>query len=749
MMPNLVLVILATSLGAVEDNHPVEDKSNPPVTAGERASGTPPIVYPTTRRDDQTDTFHGVQVADPYRWLETDVRQSDDVQAWVERQNAVTESYLASIPERELIRRRLTKLWNYPRYSAPSQVGGKYFFQKNDGLQNQAVLYVIDALDATPQLLLDPNAWSEDGTVALSAAVPSHDGMKLAYTVSEAGSDWKTLKILDLASGQTKADELKWLRWGGVEWTRSGDGFYYGRYPEPEAGEQYQSLALNHMIYFHKLGTRQEQDQLIYRRPDQPEWTFSITPTHDEHYLVLEISKSTDDQNQVWFRRTTDSEWTEVIGDFDNQFGFVGSQDSTFYFFTDLDAPTKRIVALNMDRLSGAATARNSLQEIVPAAAEAMQSASVVNQQLIATYLKDALTQVRIFSLDGQAVRDVEFPGPGTANGFDGEQDDTETFYSFSSYTTPSSIYHYDLTTGTSTQWHQSEVEFDAERFESHQVFYTSHDGTRIPMMLAHRKGLERNGNQPTLLYGYGGFNISLTPQFAVSYVAWMEMGGMVAVPNLRGGGEYGEPWHLAGKLEHKQNVFDDFVAAAEWLIAENYTRPARIAIQGRSNGGLLVGAVMTQRPQLFGACLPGVGVMDMLRYHQFTAGRFWVDEYGTVDNADQFAALLKYSPYHNLRPGTEFPPTLVSTADTDDRVVPMHSFKFAAALQHAQCGPAPVLIRIETRAGHGAGTPTSKLIDNVTDHWAFLVRSLDFELPPDFGDELTTDSSNDAKAGR
>jgi prolyl oligopeptidase len=421
-----------------------------------------------------------------------------------------------------------------------------------------------------------------------------------------------------------------------------------------------------------------------------------------------------------------------VIDDFENQFSFAGSQGSTFYFLTDLSAPTKRIVSLDMDRLSDQANARQLVQEIVPAEADAMQSVSLVNQQLIATYLKDALTKVRVFSLTGEPVRDVDLPGPGTASGFDGEQDDTETFYTFSSYTTPSSIYHYDLMTGTSELWHRSEVDFDPEKFESHQVFYTSRDGTRIPMMIAHRKGLERNGQQPTLLYGYGGFNISLTPQFAVSYVAWMEMGGVLAVPNLRGGGEYGEPWHLAGKLGRKQNVFDDFIAAAEWLIAEKYTRISRLAIQGRSNGGLLVGAAMTQRPDLFGACLPGVGVMDMLRYHQFTAGRFWVDEYGTVDNAEQFKAILKYSPYHNLRPGTKFPATLVSTADTDDRVVPMHSFKFAAALQHAQAGPAPVLIRIETRAGHGAGTPTSKLIDEVTDHWAFLIHNLDFELPRD-----------------
>ncbi|HEX6260416.1 MAG TPA: hypothetical protein VFZ51_07155, partial [Woeseiaceae bacterium] len=491
----------------MEDNPPVEAKSDQAAAARDVAPGTPPIVYPETHRDDQNDTFHGVQVADPYRWLETDVRQSSEVSDWVERQNAVTEAYLASIPEREAIRRRLTELWNYPRYSAPSQVGGKYFFRKNDGLQNQAVLYVADSLTAPPRLLIDPNTWSADGTVALSSAVPSHDGTKLAYTVSEAGSDWKTLKILDLATGQALEDELKWLRWGNVEWTRAGDGFYYGRYPEPEEEEQYQSLALNNMIYFHRLGTPQDHDALVYRRPDQPEWVFSVTPTHDEQYVVLEISKSTDDQNQLWFRPTADTEWTPVIADFENQFWFVGNQGSTFYFFTDLNAPTKRIVALEVSRLTDQVNARELVREIVPAVTDTMQSVSLVNQQLIATYLKDALTKVRVFSLEGEPVRDVDLPGPGTASGFDGEQDDTETFYSFSSYTTPSSIYHYDLRTGSSTLWHQSEVDFDPERFESHQVFYTSHDGTRIPMMIAHRKGLQRNGNQPTLLYGYGGFN--------------------------------------------------------------------------------------------------------------------------------------------------------------------------------------------------------------------------------------------------
>ncbi len=727
-MTLISVLILTASLGPVEGNAGLGINQRGDVAV----AGT---AYPDTRRVDQIDTFHEFEVADPYRWLEADVRQSPEVQAWVDAQSKFTEAYLAEIPERTRIQRRLTELWDYPKYSAPSEAGGRYFFRQNNGLQNQAVLYVADRLDAEPRVLLDPNSWSADGTVALSAAVPSRDGNLLAYTVSDAGSDWTTLRVLDVSTGQPRSDELKWLRWGGVSWLKSGEGFYYGRYPQPEPGEEYQSLALNHMIYFHKLGTPQEEDRLIYQRPDEPRWTFGLSLTEDERFLVIEIGKSTDNQNQVFYRPAADEDgdWIALVDDFANQFSWVGSDGRTFYFFTDLDAPTKRVVAMDLDH-----PGRDRLREIIPAAAETLESVSLVNHQLIASYLKDATSQIRIVSLEGQPIREVQLPGLGTASGFGGHPDDTETFYSFSSYTIPSNIYRYDLTTGTSQRWRQSEVDFDPDQFESRQVFYPSRDGTRIPMILSYRKGLELDGQRPTLLYGYGGFNISITPQFSISYLAWMEMGGIVAVANLRGGGEYGEAWHLAGKTVHKQNVFDDFIAAAEWLIEEGYTSSQRLAIHGRSNGGLLVGAVLVQRPELFGACLPAVGVMDMLRYPLFTAGRFWVDEYGTVDDAAEFAALRKYSPYHNLRPGVRYPATLVTTADTDDRVVPMHSFKFAAALQHAQAGDEPTLIRIETRAGHGAGTPTSKLIENVADQWSFLVHELDMELPEGFGESQT-----------
>ncbi len=693
-----------------------------PMEATPSSNSSEKAQYPEARREAVNDTFHGVKVADPYRWLEQDVRESKEVQQWVDAENKITQAYLRAIPQRDKIRERLTKLWNYPKYSPPFQRGGKYFFRKNNGLQNQAVLYIADSADGEARELLNPNSWTKDGTVALSSAVPSDDARLLAYTASEAGSDWKTLRVMDIESGKLLEDELKWIRWGGVNWLPDGSGFYYARYPQPEAGEQYQALALNQMIYFHQIGSQQSADRLVYRREDHPDWTFDLTLTDDDQYQVISITKSTDDQNMVLYRKADNptAPWIELIGDFDNQFWFVGNQDATFYFFTDLDAPTKRVVSMSL-----AQPGRSHLTEIIPAETETLRSATILNEQFVASYLKDATTRVKILSLEGKFVRDVEFPGIGTAAGFRGRPSDYETFYSFSSYDTPSSIFQYDMRTGKSRLWRRSEVDFDPQQFQVKQIFYKSKDGTRVPMFIAHRRDLQLSGDNPTLLYGYGGFNISLTPGFSVSYVAWMEMGGVVAIPNLRGGGEYGEQWHTAGKTVNKQNVFDDFLAAAEWLIAEKYTRPDKLAIQGGSNGGLLVGAAMTQRPDLFGACLPAVGVMDMLRYQHFTAGRFWVDEYGTPDEEAEFKALLRYSPYHNIQAGVDYPATMISTADTDDRVVPMHSFKFAAALQQAQAGPAPILIRIETRAGHGAGKPTSKRIDNIADHWAFLIHVL------------------------
>ena len=674
---------------------------------------------------DHVDDYFGQKVADPYRWLEQDVRQSKKVAAWVKTQNDYTRSFLDNIPQRAHIEERLTKLWNYPKYSVPSKRGGRFFYRSNSGLQNQSVLYVADSYDSKGRVLLDPNTWSEDGTVALSATAVSEDGKFMAYTISEAGSDWKKLRILEIENDEHLGETLNWLRWTSVAWLKDSSGFYYSRFPEAKEGEKFQGSAVDQKIYFHKLGTPQSEDRLVYERPDHPDWGFSLELTEDGKFLVLSISKSTDDQNQVFYRNTDDSsgDWIELIGDFDNQFWFVANRENEFYFLTDLHAPTKRIVAMPLDR-----PGRNALKEIIPAATETLDGLNVVNHQLIASYLKDASTIVKIVSMDGDHVRDVELPSIGTASGFGGRPHHSETFYSFSSYATPPSTYRYDMQTGKSELLRRSEVEFDSDGYEVKQVFYASKDGTKIPMFLAHRKGLKLDGNNPTLLYAYGGFNIPLTPSFSISYVAWMEMGGVVAIANLRGGGEYGEDWHKAGKKEKKQNVFDDFIAAAEWLIENNYTQSSKLAIKGGSNGGLLVGAVMTQRPELFGACLPAVGVMDMLRFHKFTAGRYWVDEYGSSDNENEFKTLIKYSPYHNTKLNVKYPATMVSTADTDDRVVPMHSFKFAARMQSAQSGDKPILIRIESKAGHGAGTPTRKLIENIADQWAFLAWQLGIE---------------------
>lgn len=684
--------------------------------------------YPDARREDQVDTFHGVEVADPYRWMEQDVRTSEEVANWVAAENKITRKYLDAIPERAAIEERLTKLWNFERYSVPTQTAGKYFYLKNNGLQNQAVLYVSDTDDSEGRVLIDPNSWSEDGTVSLGFMAESDDARYLAYGRKDAGSDWSTIYVMDIATGKQLVDKLEWTRWGGIQWNAEGTGFYYTRYPEPNPDEQHQALAINPAIHFHRLGDLQAQDKLVYSRPDEPTWSFELKRSDDNQFLVLMISRSTDPQNQVYFRRVDtplDAPFRPLIEDFENQFWFLGNVDEQLYFLTDFEAPTKRVVALDVASLNGDQTIREQLTEIIPATEATLEGATLFADQIVATYLKDVVSQVKAHQLDGTPLREIGLPGIGSASGFSGRQEDTETFFSFTSYIAPASIFRLDLKTGKSSLIRQPEVEFDRSLFESRQAFYQSKDGTQVPIIVSHRKGLEHKGEQPTLLYGYGGFDISLSPYFSVAYATWMEMGGVVAVPNLRGGGEYGEAWHQAGKKLNKQNVFDDFIAAAEWLIAEKYTSTPKLAIMGGSNGGLLVGAALTQRPDLFGACLPAVGVLDMLRYQNFTAGHFWRDEYGTVDDESEFRALLAYSPYHNVKPGTAYPPTMILTADTDDRVVPMHSFKFGAALQAAQAGPAPILMRIETRAGHGAGTPTTKKIEETADCWAFLWKNL------------------------
>ena len=687
----------------------------------------PTLKYPPTRRIDHFDVYHGTRVADPYRWLEEDVRKAKDVADWVDAENKLTSAYLEKIPERPRIRQRLTELWNYPRTSVPAKTGGRYFYRKNDGLQNQEVLYTLDKLDAKPRVLIDPNTWSRDGTIALGAIAPSDDGKHIAYAVAEAGSDWNTWRVLDVATAKPLDDELKWVKFSTASWTRDGKGFYYSRYDEPGAGEKFQSTNRNQKLTYHRIGTPQARDDLVYRRPDHPDWGFNGEVSDDGRYLVITIWKGTDSRYRVSYQDLTAAAPAPVdlIDNFKNDYTFVGNDGPVFYFKTDLKAPRGRLIAIDTRK-----PARAHWKELVPEAKENLRAVSMVGNRFVADYLKDARSEVKVFTLDGKRSATVALPGIGTASGFHGKRDNNETFYSFSSFTTPPSIYRYDAVSGQSTLFRRPEVKFKPEDYEVKQVFATSKDGTKVPIFLSAKKGLKLDGNNPTLLYGYGGFNIPLTPGFSVSRAAWLEMGGVLAVANLRGGGEYGQKWHKAGTKLKKQNVFNDFIAAAQWLIESKVTRPKKLAIQGGSNGGLLVGAVMTQRPEVFGACLPAVGVMDMLRFHQFTAGRFWVDDYGSADNAEEFKALYAYSPYHNLKKGTKYPATLVTTADTDDRVVPGHSFKFIARLQECQAGRAPVLARIETRAGHGAGKPTTKMIEEVTDQWAFLVKNLGMKLP-------------------
>ncbi len=682
--------------------------------------------YPETKRIDHTDVLHGVTVADPYRWLEDDVRKSKEVAKWVEAQNKVTSAYLHQIPERKQIEKRVTELWNYEKLSAPFRRGGKYFFYKNDGLQNQNVLYIKDTLDGEPRELIDPNKWAKDGTKALAGVAISDDAKYIAYGIAEGGSDWRTWRIMNIDTMKLLDDELKWVKFSGVSWTKDCKGFFYSRYDAPKAGEKFQSLNLNQKVYYHLIGTNQSDDVLVYKRPDHPDWGFSNEVSEDGRYLITTIWKGTDDKYRVAYKDLTKQYGMpiDLITDFKNEYSFIGNDGPVFYFKTDLDAPLGRVIAIDTRKPQ-----KENWKEVIPQAENNLRSVGIVGNLFVLGYLKDAKTQIKMYDMKGRFVREVKFPGVGVASGFGGKRTTTETFYTFSSFATPPSIYRYDMITGKSELYRRAKVKFNPDNFEVKQVFYKSKDGTKVPMFIAHKKGLKLDGTNPTLLYGYGGFNIPLPPRFSISRLAWMEMGGVYAQANLRGGGEYGEKWHRAGTKLQKQNVFDDFISAAEWLIENKYTSKKKLAIQGRSNGGLLVGAVMTQRPDLFGACLPGVGVMDMLRFPKFTACRFWTDDYGSADNPEEFKALYAYSPYHNLKKGTRYPPTLITTADTDDRVVPGHSFKFAARLQYCHEGDAPVLIRIETKAGHGAGTPTKKIIEEIADEGGVLVKVLDMKI--------------------
>ncbi len=682
------------------------------------------LIYPPTKTISHTDDYHGTPVADPYRWLED--LDSPETQAWIAAQNKLTNAYLAQIPQREKIRARLTELWDFPRVTAPFQRGGKYFQFRNTGLQNQDVLFTMPALDAAPRVLLDPNTLSNDGTVALVNFSLSKDGGYLAYSTTTSGSDWLTWRVVNVETGKLLDDILEWSKFSNAAWLPDASGFFYNRYDAPREGNLLANTNFDQKIYFHRVGTSQTQDDLVYERPDQPQWLYSTEVSDDGRYLILSIRESTAPRNRIYYKDLrAGGAFIALIDNFDAGYNFIENDDTLFYFHTNR-VPRGEIVALHI--------ATGEARTLIAESGDALEQVVMVNNQFVALYLHDAQSQLKLFARDGAPRGIVALPGLGSLVGvtpmqmplaFAGNRDDAEMFYAFQSFIQPPAPYRYDFARGESAQLAAPNIAFDAARYETRQVFATSKDGTRVPMFLIHRKNLRADGNHPTFLYGYGGFNIPLVPSFMVMRLVWLEMGGVLAIANLRGGGEYGEEWHAAGTCSRKQNVFDDFFACAEWLIENKITRREKIAVHGRSNGGLLVGACMTQRPDLFGAAVPAVGVMDMLRFHKFTIGWAWASDYGSPDDAEQFPALRAYSPYHNVKPGTRYPATLVTTADHDDRVFPAHSFKFAAALQAAQASDAPALIRIETKAGHGFGRPTKFLIDEATDIWSFIAHAL------------------------
>ncbi len=674
------------------------------------------LAYPQPPQSDQVDTYFGARVPDPYRPLE-DV-DAPETRAWIEAENGLTESFISTIPERAAIRSRLTELWNYERRSVPERVGDRYAYYRNTGLQNQAVLYITHDLAEPGRVLLDPNVLSEDGTVALSGAEFSDDGRRLAYSISSSGSDWQEWHVRDVQTGADLPDIVRWSKFSGAAWRRDGSGFYYSRYDKPDPESQYKDANYFHKLYFHRLGTPQSADVLVYERPDHKDWNINAITTEDGRYLIIDASRGTDSENRVFVVDLQGShEVIPLLPDADAHWQYLANDGTIFYFLTTHEAPRGRIVALDLHE--------RTRRELVAQTDDVLDGAAIFGDRIVAPYLHDAHARVVMYGLDGRAQGEIPLPGLGSVGGFTGKRAATETFYSYTSYTEPTSIYRLDLRTRTSTRVFTPQLAFDRDAFVSEQVFYTSKDGTRIPLILTYRKGTPRDGTAPTILYGYGGFDISLTPAFSTSVLVWLERGGIYAVANLRGGGEYGETWHQAGMKEKKQNVFDDFIAAAEYLIAERWTSTPKLAIHGGSNGGLLVGACMTQRPELFGAALPAVGVMDMLRFQHFTIGWAWTSDYGSSDDPEQFRTLLAYSPLHAIHAGVSYPATLITTGDHDDRVFPAHSFKFAAALQAAQAGDAPILLRVETKAGHGAGKPTTKVIEEIGDRYAFLVRVL------------------------
>jgi prolyl oligopeptidase len=683
--------------------------------------------YPATARGDVVDEQFGERVADPYRWLENDVRQDPQVRAWVDAQNAASSAFLSALPGREAIRARMTQLYNYERFGTPKKAGNFYFYTRNDGLQNQSGLWVREGLNGTPRLLIDPNSWARDGATALAEWDPSEDGSHLLYAVQDGGTDWRTVRVIDVATGQPTNDEVRWVKFSNLDWAKDGSGFFYSRFPEPAAAGQYQSLNENHVIYFHRLGTPQSADPLVYATPDRPRQSNNAEVSEDGRWLIVTSSEGTDARHEITLLDLTrpDAPPRHIITGFTHEWDYLGNSGTTFYWRTNNGAPRQRIVSTDISRPELA------IHELVPEDAATLDDASIVGNQLIAQYLVDAKSEVRTYGLDGRRTGTIRLPEAiGNAGGFNGHQDSSETFYSFTSFARPTAIYRYDSATGRTSAFAEPRVAFNPADFVVRQLFYSSRDGTRVPMFLVHRRGLSMHRPHPTLLYAYGGFNATELPRYQPRWLTWLDMGGVLAVANIRGGGEYGEAWHDAGRRANKQNGFDDFIAAAEYLIARRVTSRAQLAIEGRSNGGLLIGAVVNQRPDLFAAALPTVGVMDMLRFDRFTAGRYWVDDYGYPNREPDWRVLRAYSPYHNIRDGVHYPPMLATTADTDDRVVPGHSFKYISAMQHADPNGAPHLIRIETRAGHGSGKPTDKQIEEFSDMYAFIARFTGLDVP-------------------
>ncbi|MEP6947018.1 MAG: prolyl oligopeptidase family serine peptidase [Acidobacteriota bacterium] len=679
--------------------------------------------YPKPRRGDQVDDYNGVKVADPYRWMEQ--TDSAETRAWIDAENKLTNAYLSTIPEREKIKNRLTEIWNYERYSAPSKVGNFYIYSKNDGLQNQSVLYKASSINDPGSVFFDPNKILADGTAALSGSQFTDDGKLWAYGVAIAGSDRTEWHVMDVATGKLLPDTLAPNRQGVSAWMKDNSGFFYSGYDPVKPGQELKATTKFQKIYFHKLGTPQSQDKVIYERPDNGDYFSGSGISEDGRWLIISVGKGTERMNMVYFKdlNNPDSKILPLIENLDNDWNFIGNDGSTFYFHTDKDASRGKVV--KVDVLS----ADHKWNDVIAESPDTLNGVQFLNNQFVLNYMHDAYTKIKIFETSGKWVRDVTLPGIGTAGGFGGKRKESETFYSYSSYNAPPTIYRYDMKSGKSSLFREAKVKFDPSAYEVKQVFYPSKDGTKVPMFLTYKKGMKLDGKNPTILYGYGGFNIPSTPGFSVGRIAWLEMGGVYAVACIRGGSEYGKDWWKGGSRLNKQNVFDDFAYAGKWLIANNYTSTPKLAIQGGSNGGLLVGATLNQNPGLFGAAIPQVGVMDMLRFDKFTIGWAWKSDYGSSDDPADFKVMYAYSPYHNAKPGTKYPPTLVTTSDHDDRVFPAHSFKYTAAMQYAQAGDAPVLIRIQVRGGHGAGLPTTQQIEQQADIYGFLVKSLGMKL--------------------